>query len=73
MDGGAWRATVHGCKELDMTEATEHAHFNKEDRTKYYTPELTPLVSTPKQIKGSFHFNMHNPNFLLNECVAFHC
>ena len=27
MDRGAWQATVHGgCKESDMTEATEHAH-----------------------------------------------
>ena len=24
MDKGAWRATVQGLKELDMTEATEH-------------------------------------------------
>ena len=24
MDRGAWRATVQGLKELDMTEATEH-------------------------------------------------
>ena len=54
MDGGAWRATVHSCKELDTTEATEHACFNKEDRTKYYTPQLTPLVSTSKQIKDIF-------------------
>ena len=25
MDSGAWRATVHGVAELDMTEETEHA------------------------------------------------
>ena len=26
MDGGAWRATVHGCKELDSTEQLSTAH-----------------------------------------------
>ena len=25
MDRGAWRATVHGVTELDMTELTEHS------------------------------------------------
>ena len=30
MDRGAWRATIHGGrKELDMTEATQHAHMCK--------------------------------------------
>ena len=28
MDRGAWRATVHGVKESDKTEATEHAHWS---------------------------------------------
>ena len=30
MDRGAWRATVHSWKESDTTEATEHAHTEKE-------------------------------------------
>ena len=27
MDRGAWRATVHGDSESDMTEVTEHTHL----------------------------------------------
>ena len=27
MGRGAWWATVHGVAELDMTEASEHAHM----------------------------------------------
>ena len=27
MDRGAWKATIHGVAELDMTEATQHAHM----------------------------------------------
>ena len=30
MDRGAWRATVHGVSESDMTEATEHACMEKD-------------------------------------------
>ena len=30
MDRGAWQATVHSWKESDTTEATEHAHKEKE-------------------------------------------
>ena len=26
MDRGAWRAKIRSCKELDVTEATYHAH-----------------------------------------------
>ena len=28
MDRGAWRATVHGVKELDTIEATKHARMH---------------------------------------------
>ena len=30
-DRGAWRATVHGVAERDMTEATEHARMQAQE------------------------------------------
>ena len=28
MDRGAWSAAIHGCKESDVTDVTEHAHMH---------------------------------------------
>ena len=40
MDRGAWRATVHGVPESDMTEATKHTCAHTHTLHGIYTPHL---------------------------------
>ena len=48
MDRGAWRATVHGVPELDMTEATQcaHAHTHTHTSTKHSVVYMCRLFSS---------------------------
>ena len=48
MDGGAWRAIVHGVAKLDMN---EHMHGHKlETESVFYVCRLVPLYFSPELV-----------------------
>ena len=55
MERGTWQTTAHGVAELDMNEATEHAHTCKAEETS------SSFLTRTQKIKSHRLFHCYGP------------